>query len=334
MYKKILTVVVPSYNIENYLGECLESFVNSQVMDAVEVLIINDGSQDSTPMIGTYYMQKYPDTFRLVNKENGGHGSTINKGLEEAQGKYFKVVDGDDWVDTYNFIKLVKRLEMSDDDIVASNYTWMNWKTKLPERRQENPFARIQYGKTYRFEEIYDKVVIDMHAMTIKTDVLKKSGEKLDEHTFYVDAEYITFPIPYVHTVFFMEESVYCYRLGMPGQSMSIAKMQRNLKNHLRVLLRLNAYSKKMFEFIPEYKQKYINGIVASILTSQIKIYVSFPLGSNMRRHLIRLESYFYYHNKEAYDLVKNPAVLLLRKTRYIAFPLVVAAFKYRRKSY
>ena len=100
MDEKILTVTVPSYNVQAYLEDCLESFVNSEVMDDIEVLIVNDGSSDDTATIAERYVSKYENTFRLINKENGGHGSTINTGAREARGKYFKVVDGDDWVDT------------------------------------------------------------------------------------------------------------------------------------------------------------------------------------------------------------------------------------------
>ena len=100
MDEKILTVTIPSYNVEAYLEDCLESFVNSEVMDDIEVLIVNDGSSDNTVKIAQRYVDKYENTFRLINKENGGHGSTINTGVREAKGKYFKVVDGDDWVDT------------------------------------------------------------------------------------------------------------------------------------------------------------------------------------------------------------------------------------------
>ena len=111
MDEKILTVTVPSYNVQAYLEDCLESFVNSEVMDDIEVLIVNDGSSDDTATIAERYVSKYENTFRLINKENGGHGSTINTGAREARGKYFKVVDGDDWVDTRSFIRLVKVLK-------------------------------------------------------------------------------------------------------------------------------------------------------------------------------------------------------------------------------
>ena len=334
MDEKILTVTIPSYNVEAYLEDCLESFVNSEVMDDIEVLIVNDGSSDNTAKIAQRYVDKYENTFRLINKENGGHGSTINTGVREAKGKYFKVVDGDDWVDTRSFIRLVKVLKESDADIVASNYTWINHTTRLPEKRQEYPFEKIEYNKLYKFEEIVGKTIIDMHATTVKTELFRMADEQIDEHTFYVDVEFIAFPIPYVRTVYFIEEPVYQYRLGLPGQSMSIQKMQKNLKNHLRVLMRLNSYCKKVEEIAPAANLEYIRELTATILTSQMKIYISFPLKNGMRKEAMKLDAYFYHKNREVYNRVKNPAVLVLRKTRYAAFPLAVLAFKGRRDSY
>ena len=97
--EKILTITVPSYNVEKFLENTLDSFVDERVLDAIEVLVVDDGSKDRTAEIGKGYEAKYPGTFRVISKENGGHGSTINRGIKEARGKYFKVVDGDDWVD-------------------------------------------------------------------------------------------------------------------------------------------------------------------------------------------------------------------------------------------
>jgi len=172
----------------------------------------------------------------------------------------------------------VKLLKEIDADIVASNYTWINHTTRLPEKRQEYPFEKIEYNKLYQFEEIVGKTIIDMHATTVKTELFRKANEQIDEHTFYVDVEFIAFPIPYVKTVYFMEDPVYQYRLGLPGQSMSIEKMQKNLKNHLRVLMRLNQYCKKVEKTAPKANLEYIRELTATILTSQMKIYISFPL--------------------------------------------------------
>lgn len=76
---KVLSVVVPTYNSENYLRTNLDSFCIDEIMDCIEVLIINDGSTDKSLSIAMEYEEKYPDTFRVISKENGGHGSGIDR---------------------------------------------------------------------------------------------------------------------------------------------------------------------------------------------------------------------------------------------------------------
>lgn len=334
MSEKILTVVVPSYNVEAYLADGLESFIHADIMDDLEVLIVNDESTDSTEAIGKAYEDRYPQTFRVITKKNGGHGSTINTGIKEAAGKYFKVVDGDDWVNTENFCRLIKMLKRLDVDVVGNNYTWMDHETKQPTKRQERPFEELEYNRIYHMEDIVGKTLINIHAMTIKTELLREMRVNIDEHMFYVDMEYILFPIPYVNTLIFLEPSVYCYRLGRPGQSMSIKKMQANLKNHLHVLLRLEKYVERLDGKLSEAQRAYINGAIGEMLTSQIKIYISFPLGSGKRREAVALDGVIKKRNPGAYNSVKNKAVWLMRYTRFLIFPAVVLAFKGRRDSY
>ena len=97
---KILTISVAAYNVEKTLDKTLESFNDARVYNDLEVLIVDDGSKDNTKLVAQKYEKIAPQTFKYVEKENGGHGSTINKGISLATGKYFKVIDGDDWVDT------------------------------------------------------------------------------------------------------------------------------------------------------------------------------------------------------------------------------------------
>ena len=99
MEGKVLSVVVPMYNVEAYISQCLDSFAVPEVLGQVEILVIDDGGTDGSAAIAQTYEEKYPGSYRVIHKENGGHGSTINKGIETASGKYFRVVDGDDWVD-------------------------------------------------------------------------------------------------------------------------------------------------------------------------------------------------------------------------------------------
>ena len=173
LMEKLLTVVVPSYNVEKYLEETLESFVIPEIMDDLEVLIVNDGSKDRTPEIGAAYEKRYPQTFRLISKENGGHGSTINRGIEEAKGTYFKVVDGDDWVDRGGFTELLHRLKTSGADYVVTDYYKVNDGTK--EKKLET-FPYLKAHPKCRFEEVVGNTDILMHALVIRTAILKENG--------------------------------------------------------------------------------------------------------------------------------------------------------------
>ena len=133
---KLLTVVIPAYNIEKYEEQCLSSFVKPKALPEIEVLVVNDGSSDRTVEIAEKYVQKYPDIFRVINKENGGHGSTINRGIEEARGTYFKVVDGDDWVDGAAFGKLVRFLHTAKSDFIVNTIRpeKKSWNLNRPSR--------------------------------------------------------------------------------------------------------------------------------------------------------------------------------------------------------
>ena len=133
---KTLSVVIPSYNVEKYLPEILPTFLSPEVLDDIEVLIVNDGSKDNTSKVGKEFQDKYPNTVRIIDKENGGHGSTINRGIEEAVGKYFKVVDGDDWVDTDVFIKYVNALKTLEADAVMTPFNRVNLQFQKSVRRE------------------------------------------------------------------------------------------------------------------------------------------------------------------------------------------------------
>ncbi len=107
----VLSVAVPSYNVEAYLERGLNSFADARFNDVLEVIVVNDGSTDSTPAIAQRFVDAFPRIFRLVNKENGGHGSAVNTGVRLARGTYFRVVDGDDWVHTDNLVALIELLQ-------------------------------------------------------------------------------------------------------------------------------------------------------------------------------------------------------------------------------
>ena len=93
--------------------------------DELEVLIVDDGSKDDTAEIAKRYEERYPNTFKLVKKENGGWGSTLNKGIEIGTGKYFKQLDGDDYFSHENlddFILYLKKYKCRSDSFSFHNF--------------------------------------------------------------------------------------------------------------------------------------------------------------------------------------------------------------------
>lgn len=103
---KLLTITIPCYNSAAYMRNCIESLLPGG--DEVEIIIVNDGSKDETKEIADEYAAKYPSIVKAIHKENGGHGSAVNAGIEHATGLYFKVVDSDDWVKNSAYLEILK----------------------------------------------------------------------------------------------------------------------------------------------------------------------------------------------------------------------------------
>ena len=130
MNNKVLSIVVPSYNAEQYLPETIPTMLPASNLEKLELIIVNDGSKDNTLDIAKKLQESYPETIVIVDKKNGGHGSTINAGIKAATGKYFKVVDADDWVNTENLSELIDYLDSVNDDEVISPFIRVYMDTK------------------------------------------------------------------------------------------------------------------------------------------------------------------------------------------------------------
>ena len=99
MSEKLITVVVPVYKVEPYIDKCLSSLiVPEEQLPLLEVIVVNDGTPDRSADMAREYEKRHPDVFRVIDKENGGHGSAWNRGVKEATGKYLRFLDSDDWM--------------------------------------------------------------------------------------------------------------------------------------------------------------------------------------------------------------------------------------------
>ena len=263
--EKLLTVSVPSYNVQRFLDRCLCTLIDHEMAPYMEVLVVNDGSSDRTEEIGNIYQERYPGIVRLINKENGGHGSTINRAISEAKGLYYRNVDGDDWVDSKQLEKLLLQIKEGkiSADVISSNYHEVDFNTsKLTPITQE---CTVEYGKQYRFDDLpLDKIYITMHSMMVKTSILKEMPARLQEHTFYVDVEYILFPVPFIQSIVFTDNFIYKYSRGSGEQSVAIPNMVKRYDQHCRVLKRVISYGEKVN--MDPYQKTYYDEIVKKVL--------------------------------------------------------------------
>ena len=193
----------------------------------VEILIVNDGSKDRTAEIGKEYEEKYPGIVKLINKENGGHGDAVNAGLAHASGKYFKVVDSDDWVDRISLMKILNVLknfeeEEQEVDMLIANYVYekvgMEHKKVI---RYDNVLPENQILKWDEIGQFHIGQYILMHSVIYRTDMLKLCQLTLPKHTFYVDNIYVYYPLPHVRTLYYMNVDFYRYFIGREDQSVN-----------------------------------------------------------------------------------------------------------------
>lgn len=319
---KQLTIVIPTYNVEKYIEQCLSSFLVPEILPELEVLIINDGSTDRSAELAEEFVNRYPDTFRLINKENGGHGSAINRGIQEASGRYMKVVDSDDWVEGEALKALVTFLRSSQSDLVISRYYWVHEQTGKKELEFEEPFAGVEYGREYTFSEVSRKVFLKMHAFTVRTKLMRRIPP-IDEHCYYVDMEYVLFPIPQVRTVTFLAEVVYLYRIGLPGQSMNMSRMQKNEINYDRVFNRLLAFYREQQEKgVPDYLLAYLEHVLGRMTATRMKIYLSFPFRWSIRSKMQKFDENLKRQYPKVYHAAIHQAVWLLRRSHYWLYPV------------
>lgn len=238
---KVLTVVIPTYNMERYLRYCLDSLCVSRGGEALEVLVVNDGSKDTSSAIAHEYEQKHPGIFRVIDKENGNYGSCVNRGLAEAKGKYIKVLDADDSFDTENFECFIDILCNTDADLVVSDFAVVD-----EDRNIKKVVCHGFPGGCIPMDEICTAENfshIQMHAVTYRRDNLLKLSYKQTEGISYTDQEWVFTPMVGVKQVCYFDKCVYMYLVGREGQTMNPAVKAKRIPHVCKcVYSMLSAY--------------------------------------------------------------------------------------------
>lgn len=237
MTKPLLTIGVACYNVENYVGRAIASYSDARFEGRIEVVLVDDGSNDGTAGLLDEAVAAWPGIFRVIHKENGGHGSAVNAALGAARGLYFRVVDGDDWVSPDELTKLLDVLDGESADLVVDEKvevllaTFEETAHPLPED--------VHTGETLPFSFVMDRPdlwpLVMIHTLTMRTEMLRDAGIHLLEHTFYVDLELVVKATLAAASVRFERLRVYRYLVGNAAQSVADAGYVQHFDDHTRV---------------------------------------------------------------------------------------------------
>ena len=301
--EKLLSICIPSYNVERYLSRCITSLVDYDMAGYTEILVIDDGSVDNTAIIGKEFEKRYPGIVYLHSKENGGHGSTINYAMKIAKGKYFRVVDGDDWVDSRKLGELLKNIltKNIDADVISSNYHEIDIDTA--EERDVTQEEKVDFYHMYSFEQLnVENIYLTLASMMVKTDILKKMNVTLQEHAFYVDVEFILYPVPYIKNVMFTPEYIYKYARGNAEQSVALPNMVKRYEHHTKVLKNVLSYEKKVK--LTSGQKAYYDAILERLLFTQYSLGLIYDY--DKERGYARAKEFDNYLRMERADLYKK----------------------------
>lgn len=293
------------------MERCVDSLLKGG--EDVEIIIVNDGSSDETPAIADRYAKEYPTIIKAVHKENGGHGSAVNAGIDRASGLYFKVVDSDDWVKEEAYLKILETLrELTGGervlDMLISNFVY--------EKTGENRHKVMRFKHALPVDEMFTwedvkhfhkGQYILMHSVIFRTKLLRECGLKLPEHTFYVDNLYVFEPLPFVRNMYYLDVNFYRYFIGREDQSVNEEVMIGRIDQQITVNKLMIDYmienksritaSKRMYQYMVSYLD--IITTVSSILL----------IRSNTKENLAK--------KKELWDYLKKKDWMLYRKLRY-----------------
>lgn len=243
---KLLSFAIPCYNSEAYMSKCIESLLVGG--EDVEILIVNDGSKDHTAQIADEYAAKYPTIVRAIHKENGGHGSAVNAGIENATGLYFKVVDSDDWVKESAYQKILETLrELTGAekslDMLISNFVYEKVGEKHNKVMRYHHALPVDTLFTWNdVRHFFKGQYILMHSVIFRTKLLKQCGLKLPEHTFYVDNIFVFEPLPFVKNMYYLDVNFYRYYIGRSDQSVNEEIMISRIDQQIKVNKRMIDY--------------------------------------------------------------------------------------------
>lgn len=324
---KLISFTVPCYNSQDYMKNCIDSLLVGG--DDVEIIIVNDGSKDNTLSIAEDYESRFPDIVKVIDKQNGGHGSGVNSGAEVATGLYYKVVDSDDWLDCEALKKLLDAIkshlaEGQLPDLYVTNFIYDKYfenEQHLSEYTDKFPEGKIcSWDNVKKFR--YSHMIL-MHALLYKREKYLASGTRLPEHTFYVDNIYAYQPLPYIKTICYLNLDLYHYFIGRADQSTNMVNFVKRYEQQLRVMrCMISAYTWEQINSLPKGLKKYMWHSLEVLMV--VTMFFTCAEYSPERKAAI----------KELWQHIKDHDKAMYKRLRHRSYATPVACMPYRIRSW
>ena len=311
--EKILTIIIPTYNMEKFLPYCLDSLLIKRNLELVEVLVINDGSKDDSSKIAHTYADRYPQTFKVIDKENGNYGSCINRGLLEATGKYVKILDADDSFDNKNFESFISFLKETDADLIVSDFAIVDENRNVKRIVcHEFPSGCIPLDKICTTENFSH---IQMHALTYRRDVLSELSYKQTEGISYTDQEWVFTPMAGVKSVGYFDKCVYKYLVGREGQTINPTVKAKRMPDVCQCVYAMSKAYEQYRNNVSEQLRMYFYGRL-DYMIREVYVFGFLHYSAQNRKLLVQFDATLKSICPEVYDWVAkgNP------KFNYIRF--------------
>lgn len=322
----LLSIIIPSYNVEDYLDDTIYSLLTTKYSNMLEILVINDGSKDKTLDIAKKWEEittiGNKSIVKAIDKENGGHGSVINVGIKLSKGKYFRILDGDDTFDSLQFEEYLNELKDIDCDLVLTDlmddFQITNTKDYTEFYTNIKPYVTNYFDdlcyKGYGFNE-WGPV---LSTSTYKTQLLKDANFKVTEKMPYDDMEFNFLALKNVETVIYIPRYIYNYLLGRPNQTVSYESLKRNCKKHEIITMNIIKHYENLKDISPAKKGFLEEKIVLNMICAHYLICGDmFRTGKNFRKFDKLIKNYPELYEKSLTYCKEHNNVLSYKKLKY-----------------
>ena len=302
-----VSVIVPVYNVYDYLDKCLKSLVNQTIKD-LEILVVNDGSKDKSQEIIDKYQKKYKN-IKAYKKPNSGLSDTRNYALKYATGEYITFVDSDDYIEPDMYLKMYEKAKEKDYDIVACdiNYVYPDHEESLVVDPKKD---------TYNIKELFINFYPTVCTKLFKKELFTKSKLEFKSGVWYEDVEFMYRLLPYIKSIGVIHEPFYNY---LQREKSITSTISSKIYDYIHNFNGLVDYYKKN-KFYDEYKKELEYAYVRYVYATFIKTCLAYDKEEYLKavdEAIKNVKEHFpkYRRNKYFYKSIKGLYLLMFNKT-------------------